>query len=130
MRMSRLRIFTTGALALALIGGTTGCAQISEVLNPSTGEELVGTTWTGTDSDGDNWEFEFQAGGGVGLTFNDGQYDDDTDVWVVENGTIAIAIAFETGPASLTGSYSRDATSIDLDGEQGEFIFTLTIDKE
>lgn len=128
--MKRLRVLATAALAFALIGGTTGCAQISEVLNPSTGEELVGTTWTGTDSDGDRWGIEFQEGGGVGLTFNDGEYDDDSDVWTVENGTIVIAIAFESGPASLRGSYTRDATSIDLEGEQGEFTWTLTIERD
>ncbi|MEN9620430.1 MAG: hypothetical protein RL499_623 [Actinomycetota bacterium] len=128
--MTRLRILATASLALALFVGTTGCAQVSEVLNPSTGEELVGTTWTGTDSDGDRWGFEFQQGGGVGLTFNDGVYDDDSDVWKVENGTIVIGIAFDSGVATLTGPYTRDATSIDLDGEQGEFTWTLTIEKE
>ena len=128
--MTRLRALATVSLALALVVGTAGCAQISEVLNPSTGEELVGTTWSGTDSDGDEWGIEFQEGGGVGLTFNDGEYDDDTDRWTVENGQIAIVIAFETGAATLSGSYTRDATSIDLDGEQGEFTWTLTIEKE
>ncbi|WP_439563526.1 hypothetical protein [Microcella sp.] len=127
--MTRLRILATAALALALVAGTTGCAQISEVLNPSTGEELVGTTWSGTDSDGDDWGFEFQEGGGVGLTFNEGEYDDDSDVWKVENGVIVIGIAFESGVATLTGPYTRDATSIDLEGEQGEFTWTLTIEK-
>ena len=128
--MTRLRALATVSLALALVVGTAGCAQISEVLNPSTGEELVGTTWSGTDSDGDEWGIEFQEGGGVGLTFNDGEYDDDTDRWTVENGQIAIVIAFETGAATLSGSYTRDATSIDLDGEQGEFTWALTIEKE
>lgn len=123
-------MLATATLALALIVGSTGCAQVSEVLNPSTGEELVGTTWSGTDSDGDQWGIEFQQGGGVGLTFNDGVYDDDTDRWTVENGQIAIAIAFETGVATLTGPYTRDATSIDLNGEQGDFTWTLTLEKE
>jgi len=128
--MTRLRILATVALSLALVSGTTGCAQISEVLNPSTGEELVGTTWSGTDSDGDDWAFEFQQGGGVAVTFNDGQYDDDSDRWVVKNGTIDIAIAFDTGVANLTGAYLRDATTLDLDGKQGEFNWTLTIQEE
>ncbi|MDX2026368.1 hypothetical protein [Microcella sp.] len=128
--MTRLRMLATATLALALIVGSSGCAQVSEVLNPSTGEELVGTTWSGTDSDGDQWGIEFQQGGGVGLTFNDGVYDDDTDRWTVENGQIAIAIAFETGVATLTGPYTRDATSIDLNGEQGDFTWTLTLEKE
>lgn len=127
--MTRLRLLATASLALALIMGTTGCAQVSEVLNPSTGEELVGTTWSGTDSDGDDWTFEFQADGGLAFGYNDGEYDDDTDRWTVENGQIAIAIAFETGAATLTGPYTRDTTTIDLDGEQGEFTWTLTIDK-
>ncbi|MFN4002119.1 hypothetical protein [Microcella sp.] len=128
--MTRLRILATAALAVTLLVGTTACAQVSEVLNPSTGEELVGTTWSGTDSDGDEWGIEFQQGGGVGLTFNDGVYDDDTDRWTVENGQIAIAIAFETGAASLTGAYTRDATTIELEGEQGDATWTLTLEKD
>jgi hypothetical protein len=128
--MTRLRALATLSLALALVVGTAGCAQISEVLNPSTGEELVGTTWSGTDSDGDEWGIEFQANGGLAFSYNEGSYDDDTDRWTVENGQIAIAIAFETGAASLTGPYTRDATSIDLDGEQGDVTWTLTIEKD
>ncbi|UTT62842.1 hypothetical protein [Microcella humidisoli] len=128
--MTRLRILATAALAVALLAGTTACAQVSEVLNPSTGEELVGTTWSGTDSDGDEWGIEFQQGGGVGLTFNDGVYDDDSDVWKVENGTIVIGIAFDTGIATLTGPYTRDATTIELEGEQDEFTWTLTLEKD
>ncbi len=128
--MTRLRLLATAALAVALVAGTTGCAQISEVLNPSTGEELVGTSWSGTDSDGDAWGFEFQDGGGVALTFNDGVYDDDSDVWKVENGTIVIGIAFDSGVATLTGPYTRDTTTIDLEGEQDEFTWTLRIEKD
>lgn len=128
--MTRLRILATAALAVALLAGTTACAQVSEVLNPSTGEELVGTTWSGTDSDGDEWGIEFQQGGGVGLTFNDGVYDDDSDVWKVENGTIVIGIAFDSGIATLTGPYTRDTTTIELEGEQDEFTWTLTLEKD
>ena len=128
--MTRLRALATLSLAFALVVGTAGCAQISEVLNPSTGEELVGPTWSGTDSDGDKWGIEFQANGGLAFSYNEGSYDDDTDRWTVENGQIAIAIAFETGAASLTGPYTRDATSIDLDGEQGDVTWTLTIEKD
>lgn len=128
--MTRLRILTTAALALALVAGTSGCAQVAEVLNPSTGEELVGTTWSGTDSDGDEWGFEFQDGGGVALTFNGDEFDDDSDVWKVEEGVIVIGIAFETGVATLTGPYTRDTTVIDLEGEQGDATWTLTIEKD
>ena len=123
-------MLSAAVLALTLVIGTTGCAQISEVLNPSTGEELIGTTWSGTDSDGDNWGFEFQSGGGVALTYNDGTYDDDSDVWTVENGVIVIGIAFETGIARLTGPYTRDTTSIDLEGEQDDITWTLTIERD
>ena len=128
--MNRLRIFTTAMLTLALVVGTTGCAQISEVLNPSTGDELVGTSWSGTDSDGDDWGLTFQEGGGVALSYGGGAYDDDSDVWTVKNGVIAIAIAFETGAATLTGQYTRDATSIDLQGEQGDATWTVTIERD
>ena len=129
-RMTRLRVLATAALALSLVAGTTGCAQISEVLNPSTGDELVGTCWSGTDSDGDDWGLTFQEGGGVALSYGGGAYDDDSDVWTVENGVIAIAIAFETGAATLTGPYTRDATSIDLKGEQGDATWTVTIERD
>jgi len=128
--MSRLRILATAALAFGLVVGTTGCGQISEVLNPSTGEELVGTTWSGTDSDGADWAFEFQQGGGLGLTFGGGVYDDDSDVWIVDNGVISVGIAFDTGIANLTGPYSRDATSLDLEGVQGDVTWNLTIEKD
>lgn len=128
--MVRFRILTTAALALALILGTTGCAQVAEVLNPSTGEELVGTTWSGIDSDGDEWGFGFQQGGGVALTFNGDQFDDDSDVWKVQDGVIVIGIAFETGVATLSGPYTRDTMVIDLEGEQGDATWTLTIEKD
>jgi len=128
--MTRLRILTTAALALALVVGTSGCAQFTEVLNPSTGDELVGTTWSGTDSDGDEWGFAFQQGGGVALTFNGDEFDDDTDIWKVEEGVIVIGIVFETGSATLTGPYTRDTTVIDLEGEQGDATWTLTIEKD
>lgn len=128
--MSRARILTTAVVALALVVGTSGCAQIAEVLNPSTGEELIGTSWSGTDSDGDDWGFEFQRGGGVALTFNGDEFDDDSDVWKVEEGAISIGIAFETGVATLTGPYTRDTTVIDLEGVQGDITWTLRIEKD
>jgi hypothetical protein len=128
--MTRLRIFATAALAFALVAGTSGCSQVSEFLNPSTGEELQSSTWSGIDSDGDAWAFEFQPGGGVAVTYNDGAYDDDSDRWAVENGTIAIVIAFDTGVANLTGPYTRDATTLDLEGTQGDVTWTLTIDQD
>ncbi len=128
--MTRLRILATVALAVALVGATSGCAQVSELLDPSTGEELVGTTWSGTDSDGEHWAFEFQPDGGLGLTFGGGEYDDDSDIWKVEDGVIAIGIAFETGIANLTGPYSRDATTLDLEGQQEDVTWNLTIEKD
>jgi hypothetical protein len=128
--MTRLRILTTAVLALTLVVGTSGCAQFTEVLNPSTGDELVGTTWSGRDSDGDRWRFTFQEGGGVALTFNGDEFDDDSDVWKVEEGVIVIGIAFDTGVATLTGPYTRDTTVIDLEGEQGDATWTLTIEKK
>lgn len=128
--MTRARILTTAALAFTLLAGATGCAQFTEAINPSTGEELIGTSWSGTDSDGDDWGFEFQRGGGVALTFNGDEFDDDSDVWKVQDGAIAIAIAFDTGIARLDGAYTRDATVIELEGSQGDATWTLTIEKE
>jgi hypothetical protein len=127
--MTRFRILTAVALAFGLTVGTTGCAQVSEVLNPSDGAELVGTTWSGADSDGDEWAFEFQPDGGLTFSFNDGTYDDDTDTWAVDNGTITITIAFDAEVANLVGPYLRDATVLDLDGVQGDVTWSLTVEK-
>ena len=57
------------------------------------------------------------------------KFDDDSDVWKVEEGVIVIGIAFDTGVATLTGPYTRDTTVIDLEGVQGDATWTLTIEK-
>jgi hypothetical protein len=101
--------------------GGTGGGQVSD--------ELVGTTWSGTDSDGDDWGFEFQADGTVGLTFNGSSYDDDTDTWSVSGQTLAIHTVFVDGDYDFTGAYDG-GSSVDLDGSWPGGSFTLTITRD
>ncbi len=128
--MTRLRLLAT-ALSLSLVIAVSGCSAIEQFLaGPSTGEPLIGTSWSGTDSDDDEWGILFQEDGTVGLTFRGGEYDDPTDTWVVADETLTISIAFTTGVATLVGPYTDGATSIDLVGEQGDLSWTLTLEQD
>lgn len=128
--MTRLRILAALALSLALVTGTSACSLIPGATPPSTGEQLVDTTWSGVDSDGDEWGLLFQPDGTVGLTYNGNEFDDATDTWKVADGTLTITIAFSEGVATMAGSYTDGATSVDLDGEQGDATWTLTIEQD
>jgi hypothetical protein len=128
--MTRLRVFAA-ALSLSLVIAVSGCSTITQVLSgPSTGEPLIGTSWSGTDSDGDDWGILFQEDGTVGLTFGGSEYDDATDTWAVADETLTISIAFTTGVATLVGPYTDGATSIDLEGEQSDLSWTLTLEQD
>jgi uncharacterized protein YceK len=128
--MPRLRLLAT-TLSLSLVIAVSGCASIEQLFaGPSTGEPLIGTSWSGTDSDGDEWGIVFQEDGTLGLTFGEAEYDDPTDTWVVAEETLTISIAFTTGEATMVGPYTDGATSIDLEGEQGEATWTLTIEQD
>lgn len=128
--MTRLRLLAA-ALSLSLVIAVSGCSAIEQLLaGPSTGEPLIGTSWTGTDSDGDEWGILFQEDGTVGLTFGGAEYDDSTDTWVVAEETLTISIAFTTGVATMVGPYTDGATSIDLVGEQDDASWTLTLEQE
>lgn len=126
---SPLRFFAAAALSLALVVSAAGCSLIPN-LTPATGDPLVDTSWSGTDSDGDEWGFLFESDGTVGLTFNGETYDDATDTWAVDKGAITIEIAFSSGVATLTGPYSDGASSIDLEGSQGDLAWTVTITED
>jgi hypothetical protein len=128
--MTRPRLLAA-ALSLSLVIAVSGCSAIEQFLaGPSTGEPLIGTSWSGTDSDGDEWGILFQEDGTVGLTFGEAEYDDPTDTWAVAEETLTISIAFTTGVATLVGPYTDGATSIDLEGEQGDASWTLTIEQD
>ena len=72
----------------------------------------------------------FQDDGTIGLTLNGNEYDDPTDTWAVADEMLTISIAFTTGVATMVGPYTDGATSIDLDGEQGDATWTLTIEQD
>ena len=107
-------------------GGTTPASK--------EGSDLVDTNWSGTDSDQDDWKFEFQEDGTLGFSLNTDSYDDATDTWVVEDGTLTIRIVFDDGPSTLTGPYEEGARSIDLEGKgisDGQDIeWTVTVTKD
>ncbi len=128
--MTRLRLLAT-TLSLSLVIAVSGCASIEQLFTgPSTGEPLIGTSWSGTDSDDDEWGIVFHEDGTIGLTLNGNEYDDPTDTWVVADETITISIVFDTGVGTMVGPYTDGATSIDLEGEQGDATWTLTIDQD
>ncbi len=128
--MTRLRLLAA-ALSLSLVIAVSGCSAIEQFLaGPSTGEPLIGTSWSGTDSDGDEWGILFQEDGTLGLTFGEAEYDDPTDTWFVADETLTISIAFTTGVATLVGPYTDGATTIDLEGEQGDLSWTLTLEQD
>lgn len=110
-------------------GGTNGGGTSQAPADPDAGEgsDLVGTTWSGTDSDNDFWSFDFQEDGTVGFTLISDSYDDASDTWVVENGTLTISIVFDDGNAVMSGPYEAGATSIALGGTQGEAVWTVTV---
>jgi len=119
------------ALSLSLVITVSGCSSIEQLFaGPSTGEPLIGTSWSGTDSDGDEWGILFQNDGTIGLTFGGAEYDDATDTWAVADETLTISIAFVSGIATMVGPYTDGATSIDLVGEQDEFSWTLTLEQD
>lgn len=133
-RRRTTRLVAASALALLAAASLSGC-NIQRLLpsgdrvDPASGggADLVGTSWSGTDSDGDSWAFDFQEDGTVGLTFAGNSFDDPSDVWKVDGGTLTISVQFDEGEAVLAGGYDEGATSIDLDGTQGDLTWTVTI---
>ncbi len=133
-RRPRASRVVASLLAVIAVTALTGC-NIQRLLpsddrvDPASGggADLVGTTWSGTDSDGDVWVFDFQEDGTVGLSFGGSSFDDPSDVWKVEGDTLAITVQFDEGEAVLAGGYEEGTTSIDLDGRQGDLVWTVTI---
>ena len=137
--MTRLRRASIVSLALALVVGLSGCFGFPGGLlnqgaaDPAPGgdagaeEVLAGTTWDGVDSDGDSWVLEFQEDRTLGFTFNGDSYDDASDTWGVSGSTLTVSIVFNDGIATMSGPYASGDSTIDLDGEQGNALWTLTI---
>jgi hypothetical protein len=135
--MTIRRTLALAAASLVLLTSLTACFGIPGL--PTTGggggdtdtdTELAGTSWSGTDSDGDFWAFEFQTDGTLAFTFEEDSYDDATDVWTLSGDALHVSIAFTDGEATFDGSYAEGATSIDLDGQQGEAAWTVTITQD
>jgi hypothetical protein len=116
-----------GAVAgtAVLVASLAGCAP-----SASLGEELVGTTWTGTDSRNHEWEIEFQEDRTIGFSYDGNDFDDNSDTWTIAADQLRIAIEFGDGTATMIGPYTAGATSVDLDGSQsgqsGSWTLTLT----
>jgi len=137
--MTRLRQVSLVSLTVALVVSLSGCFGFPGGLvnqgadNPAAGgnasaeDALAGSTWEGVDSDGDSWVLEFQADRTLAFAFNGDSYDDASDTWGVAGSTLTVSIVFADGIATMTGPYSAGDSTIDLDGEQGEAFWTLTI---
>lgn len=121
--MTRLGAVAGTALLLASLAG---CSAPSG----ANGDELVGTTWTGTDSRDHEWEIEFQEDRTVAFSFDGKSFDDNSDTWVIAADQLRIAIEFGDGTATMIGPYTAGATSVDLDGSQsgqsGSWTLTLS----
>ena len=130
--MKTFRPLAVAAAVLALIVSLSGCSLIPTVTGggssgTSTDTSLAGTSWSGTDSDGDSWVFDFQADGTLGFSLNSDSYDDATDTWNVNGGTLTITILFTDGTATMAGPYSSGASSISLNGSQDGANWTVDI---
>ena len=121
----RLGSVAVVAAALALLAGCTAAPS-----STPTGEELAGTTWSGTDSRDAEWEFDFHEDRTLGFSYKGKSFDDPSDTWVVAGGQLRIIIQFADGNATMVGPYEGGAESIDLDGSQdgqsGSWTLTIT----
>ena len=134
--MTIRRTLATAAASLVLLVSLTACFGLPGLPttggNTGTGTDtaLVDTSWSGTDSDGDFWAFTFQGDNSVAVTLNDNSYDDASDTWSLSGNNLHISVAFDDGEATFDGSYSDGASSIELDGQQGDAEWTFTITKD
>ena len=121
----RLGSVAVVAAALALLAGCT-----APPTSTPTGEELAGTTWSGTDSRDADWEFDFHEDRTLAFSYKGKSFDDPNDTWVVAAGQLRISIEFADGTATMTGPYTDGAQSLDLEGsqagQQGGWTVTIT----
>lgn len=131
--MKTIRPAALAAVVVTLLLALSGCFGTPSVVSgggTTTDTSLAGTSWAGTDSDGDTWELEFQADNSLAFTYNGESYDDASDTWALAGGTLTTTIVFSDGTATMTGPYAAGATSIDLNGSQGDATWTLPITKQ
>lgn len=77
------------------------------------GEELVGTTWTGTDSDDDETTITFSAANAASVLVSDVPYE---GTWTVTDGSIRIAVSTQGEALEYLGNYSPGVTALSLSG--------------
>ena len=98
------------------------------------GQELIDTTWTGTDSEGDDWTYTFQEDGTVRISLNDQTFDDDSDVWSVSETEIVISVngGDEFGDIIHTGEYLGldEPMALNVRTTVGERTWTIEIERQ
>jgi hypothetical protein len=98
------------------------------------GQELIDTTWAGTDSEGDEWSYTFQEDGTVAVVLNGESYDDAGDVWTVSGTEIVISVngGDQFGEIIHTGVYAGLDAPIELNVRTtvGERTWTISIERE
>jgi hypothetical protein len=98
------------------------------------GQELVDTTWIGTDSEGDDWSYTFQEDGTVAVSLNGDANDDRRDVWTVSGTEIVISVngGDQFGEIIHTGEYTGPDEPMDLNVRTtvGERTWTITIERD
>jgi len=126
--MTLTRRFGTVAAAAAALLILVGCTAAPSAT--STGEQLAGTTWSGTDSRENDWQFDFHEDRTLAFSYKGKSFDDPNDTWVVAAGQLRISIEFADGIATMTGPYTDGAQSLDLEGsqagQQGGWTVTIT----
>lgn len=91
------------------------CPQTSASAEEPTqeGDELVGTTWTGTDSDGDETTITFSSGGAVTVLVGATTYEGD---WVIAGGEVALTVSTPAETLEYSGNWSPGVTGVFLSG--------------
>ncbi|MDH6181084.1 hypothetical protein M2152_001266 [Microbacteriaceae bacterium SG_E_30_P1] len=116
------------AASTSLLLVLAGCAPSTS--GTGTGDQLAGTTWSGTDSRNHEWEFDFHEDRTLGFSYKGKSFDDSSDTWTVAGGQLRIIIEFGDGTATMVGPYEDGADSVDLDGSQsgqsGSWTLTIT----
>jgi hypothetical protein len=98
------------------------------------GQELIDTTWTGTDSEGDDWSYTFEEDGTVAVVLNDQSHDDDADVWEVSGSEIVISVSGgdDFGDIIHTGEYAGldEPMELSVRTTVGERSWTISLERQ
>jgi hypothetical protein len=98
------------------------------------GQELIDTTWVGTDSDADDWAFTFQEDGTVAVALNGNANDDPRDLWSVSETEIVISVngGDRFGEILHIGEYLGLDQPMELSARTsvGEQTWTVTLERQ